>query len=115
MDNANLKKIYDLKVSLLNLYEKNGSVKNVNEAYAQCHNALVREGFKLINTQNTLLIDNMEVKIYTKKIAKDDVFFYVIYLPLTNSLIFPISLETNCPQELKTLAQNILDKTGLTK
>ena len=81
MDNADLKKIYNLKVSLLNLYEKNGSVKNVNEAYSQCHNALVREGFKLINTQNILLIDNMEVKIYSKKIAKDDVFFYVIYLP----------------------------------
>ena len=103
--------VFKLKANFMTLFEKNGSVKNYEEAFEKCDIELRKAGLSLLNSQNYLLVDDLLIRIYTLNSEKNPIVFFVIFSPITNSMFFPINIEKNCPTELISLAKNILDKT----
>ncbi len=108
---SNTDAIFKLKENFMILYEKHGSVKNYEEAFAKCDQELTKNDFILLNRQNYLLVDDLMIRIYASKSSMDSIVIFIIYSPVTHSMFFPINLEKNCPTELISLAKNILDKT----
>lgn len=111
MTNNTIKQIFALKANLLKLFEKNNSVLDVSESFKACDTELTTLGFQLINSQNNLLIEDMEIKMYLYNLDGKEIIFFVILSHATNSMFFPISIEKNCPQGLLNLSKMILDKS----
>lgn len=108
---SNTDTIFKLKENFMTFYEKHGSVKNYEEAFAKCDQELAKNDFILLNRQNYLLVNDLMIRIYASKSSVDNIILFIIYSPVTHSMFFPINIERNCPAELISLAQNILDKT----
>ena len=111
MNKDDIKKLYELKTNLLELFEKNNSIKNITESFNICDKELTNINFKLLNTQNNILIDDMEIRMYVNTSFGTNIVFFVIFSHATNSMFFPISVEKNCPKGLIKLSKIFLDKT----
>lgn len=106
-----IKKVYMIRQNLLKLYEKYGSAKNRNEAFDKCDNILKNSSFELINTENFLLLDEFKARAYRLK----SIILFVVYMPDSESMIFPCNIEKNCPESLLKLSCILLEATDKIK